>query len=395
MLPLALKNPNFARYAIGSLFNTMSFWVQRLCFGWLSWQLTESEFWVGVIAFLLFFPVVIFGPFFGVMADHINRQKTAQRILFFAVFSLAALAIVTYNNLTTIWVLCFFAGVTGLITSAYSPLRMAMVPALVKQKEISSAVATTAIIFNISRLTGPALAGFMIAWFGVASALALCALLTIPLILILPRLEFRQRKVDQVTQRGLHGLTQGFKYVLRQREIILFLFLSAVISLFGRGILELLPAFADGLFEKGSIGLAMMTAAAGLGAIFAGLLLSYLSSEKLVGWSLASLGFLIVAFGMSPNFNFALVTVVLMGFSITLCGVGTQTMLQLMVEEDYRGRVMSLWGVVGFGGTAVGGLVLGIVSTSAGLPTTTIASGIACVIGSLPVLYILYRRKSV
>ena len=395
MLPQALKNPNFARYCVGSIFNTMSFWVQRLCFGWLSWELTGSEFWVGMVAFLLFFPVLLFGPFFGVMADHIDRQKGAARILWVAATNLAIISVLTMLGHTNIELLCVFAGVVGIITSAFSPLRMAMVPALVERQEISSAVATGAIIFNTSRLLGPALAGVMISQFGVASALFLCVFLTLPLILILPTLKFRPRNPDAVSQKGLSGLKQGLGYVFSREVILWFLFLSALISIFGRGILELLPAFADGIFDRGSSGLAMMTASAGLGSILAGILLARYEASKMVSWSLASLGPMLLLFGVTEDFSMALFLVALVGFSITICGAGTQTMLQLMVDEDFRGRVMSIWGVVGFGGTAIGGLILGLASNYLGLGVATIVCAMIVVIGSAPIIYRIFVKKAV
>jgi len=381
-LPTALGNPNFARYALGSVFNTSSFWVQRLCFGWLAWELTGSEFWVGLVAFLLFFPVVLFGPFFGVLADRVNRQKAAVTVLTIAVFTLLLLAAAHLGGVLGVELLCVFAAGIGVITSAYSPLRMAMIASLVERHELASAVATGAIIFNLSRLVGPAVAGFIINYAGAGIAILVSVAMVMPMIITLPRLVFRNDRSGAPPKRGLRSLQEGLVYVRRHPRIVNFLLLSAVISVFGRGILELLPAFADGMFERGSSGLAMMTAAAGVGAIIAGFLLARRSPESLIPLSLGSLGCIVILFSMSHSFEIGLLLVALMGFSITICGVGTQTLLQILVDEDYRGRVMSIWGVVGFGGTAIGGLLIGLVSSSIGLSGATLAAGCCCLAGA-------------
>ena len=377
---------------MGSLINTSSFWVQRLCFGWLSWELSYSEFWVGLIAFLLFFPIVIFGPLFGVMTDRVNRQRAAIIVLLISALLTISVALCQLFNLLNITSLCLFAAATGMVTSAYSPLRMAMIASLVQRHELPSAVATGAIIFNISRLTGPALAGIIISLYGVGSALIVGALMIIPMIIILHRITFNLPTFTAVKQNGLHSLIDGVVYVSQNSRLISFLILSAVISLFGRGVLELFPAFADGVFKQGSSGLAILTAAAGIGAICAGLVLSNFSSEKLIHISLASLGLLVGWFGVTDNFIVAVLLIMLIGFCITICGVGTQTMVQMLVSDDYRGRVMSIWGVMGFGGTALGGLLIGLLAIWIGLPYATLVSGVTCTV--VTVLFFYFRQHT-
>jgi len=354
--------------------------------------MTHSEFWVGLIAFLLFFPIVIFGPLFGVMADRVDRQRAAIIVLIVSALLTVSLAILQLTSLLTITSLCLYAAATGLVTSAYSPLRMAMIASLVSRAELPSAVATGAIIFNLSRLTGPALAGLIISTYGVGYALFTGALMIIPMTIILGKVTFHPSSTTSVSQNGFRSLVDGFGYVSRSSKLIGYLILSAVISLFGRGILELFPAFADGVYDKGSTGLAILTASAGVGAIFAGLVLSIFRAEKIIRAALGTLGILIVLFGMTTRFDIAVLLISLIGFCITICGVGTQTMVQLLVTDDYRGRVMSIWGVMGFGGTALGGLLIGVISTWVSLSNATLLSGIACIVATA-IFFFVYKDQ--
>jgi MFS family permease len=184
-------------------------------------------------------------------------------------------------------------------------------------------------------------------------------------------------------------LKEGVRYVVNHKPIRLVLTVIAIASVFGRGSLEMLPAYADGVLQGGSRALAILTSAMGLGAIVSGVLLSrgtHWLNIRVVASGVIAGGLLIALLGLIDTFWIAAATVVVLGFVLSLCGVGSQILMQTMVEDDIRGRVSSLWGMVAFGGTAFGGLLIGTIASFIGLTNTIIAAGLIATTLSLSVV---------
>jgi MFS family permease len=391
----ALKNSNYLIYFIGNTVSLHGLWVYRVALGWLAWQLTESEFWVGVVAFTQFAPAVLFGPIFGVLADRFDRRAASILINTLSTLNMALLALLTAMGSTNIYVLVLLATMQGILDGSHMPVRMAMVPNLVTRAELQSALATNSISFNLSRFIGPAIAGLIIATSGVAAAFAVNAVSYIAVLVALLIVRLRP-STQRKEPRGAvwQELKVGVRYVLRHPQIRPLLAVIAASSMLGRGPLELLPAYADAVFDRGSGGLAVLTSAIGAGAIIAGLVLAkgaaWLRLEVVAGGVFCA-GLMLVTMGASDNFWLTTVAVCGLGLMLSLCGVGTQILLQSIVDDDVRGRVSSLWGMVAFGGVALGGLLVGSLSSLFGLREVTLATGILCslLVGGL----LLYRRQ--
>ena len=171
------------------------------------------------------------------------------------------------------------------------------------------------------------------------------------------------------------------RYVVTHETIRGLLIIVAVASVFGRGALEMMPVFADAIFERGAAGLATLTAAIGIGAIASGIVLSrstaWLNSQ-VVRLSVVSAGILIAILGANTVFWVAVPLVVALGVILSLCGVGSQILIQTLVEEEVRGRVSSLWGMIAFGGTAFGSLIVGSLASAFGLQITVMVAGLLC-----------------
>ncbi|MDH3451080.1 MAG: MFS transporter [Gammaproteobacteria bacterium] len=344
-----LRNRNFAIYLAGSVFSTNGVWIQRLTLGWMAWDSTHSEFWVGAVAFLLFVPIIVLGPVFGVLADRSDRRRAAL--------------------LTLVFVL--------VVTVAFT-----------------SAVAINVTVFNISRLLGPALAGVLISLGGVSWVFAVNALFYVPMLLALGIVKVLWKPAEAPRRAVFSGLGMGIRYALSSSEISRFLVVAAINSVFGRGLLELLPAFADGIYARGSIRLAMLTSSAGAGAIVAGVIMSRLAVSaqrvSLGGAFAVGVGCLLLA--LSDAFAVGLVLVAGLGLAMTTVGIASQSAIQLHVADGYRGRVMSLWGTVGFGGTALGGLALGAVSELLSLSIASAIRGAVCVV-VVGVAIVAWRKR--
>ncbi len=389
----ALRNRNYLIYLAGSTVSLHGLWVYRVALGWQAWQLTESELWVGVVAFTQFFPMVLFGSVFGVLADRFDRRKASILINSTSTLIMLTLAALTVAGLVDVYVLCALSLLQGVADSAHLPVRLALIPALVPRQQFQSAMAINSVAFNLSRFVGPAVAGVLIAVFGVAAAFTFNAatyLAILAALLVIDTRPYRQRAEARSDVWG--ELKEGVRYVSASTPVRQLLGLVAMASLFGRGPLELLPAFAESVFRRGSTGLAMLTAAAGAGAIVAGVIISrglVRLRIRYIAIGIAVAGCLIILLGVARQFWLGLATVAALGFILTICGVGSQILLQSLIDDELRGRVSSLWGMIAFGGTAFGGLIVGALASIWGLSATTLGVGIVCMLLTLRI----YARR--
>ena len=380
----ALRNRNFLTYLIGNTISLHGLWVYRVALGWSAWQLTESEFWVGLVAFTQFFPVMLFGPLFGVLADRFNRRLASLLINSLSAGNMLLLSVLAASDDFNITVLVLPAFIQGVLDSAHMPVRMSLVANLVPKIQLQSAIASASIAFNLSRFSGPVIAGLIITVSGVAAAFITNAVSYLAILGAL--LMVRQLRENRPESRHKHigkELREGFLYVIHHKSIRLLLIVIAIASVFGRGSLEMLPPFADAVFHRGSGALAMLTSAIGAGAIAGGVLLSrgtaWLNTGIVIGGTIAS-GIMISVFAMLENFWLALPVIALLGMVLSLCGVGSQILLQSLVDDEIRGRVSGLWGMVAFGGTAFGGLLIGTVARLYGLTNTILVAGLSCAV---------------
>jgi MFS family permease len=374
----ALRTPNYAIYAAGNSISLIGFWMQRIAVGWLVWELTESGAWLGLVAFADLAPSVFIGPIGGAVADRVDRLKIiviAQSIAM--VLSLVMFVLLITGQMNEYLLVCIvFVGGTAL--GFNQPSRLALVPSLVPRALIGNAVAINAIVFNLARFIGPALAGFMIVAWGVETALLANALTYIPLLFALTILR-RRVNDDPNTRPGsgkpkgtiFHEIKAGVAYVARHPGIGPLLALLLMISIGVRPFVELLPGFAADVFSRGADALALMTATLGLGSIAAGLWIagrnepSGMTNRCLLATAVVCLG--ILCFVATDNYYFAVGCLVVAGIAMTFSGVGAQVLLQTSVADDVRGRVLSLYGMIFRGGPAAGALIIGAASEFYGL----------------------------
>jgi MFS family permease len=383
---------NYLTYLSGSIFSTQGVWIQRMTMGWMMWDQTHSESWLGMLAFLMFFPSILVGPLFGVMVDRINRRTAAVvTSIILALLSLL-LTLLVCQQLVNELALLFFALAIGVANSAYQSIRLSLVPELVSVYNMPKAVAINAVLYNTSRFIGPVIAGLLIKHGGNTMAFAVVSAFYIPLIVVLLLLKLDDRKKSVVEKKFTFfmDIKAGVNYALNSDLILRLLILIAVSAILGRGLLEILPAAVDVLYNRGVEGLAWLNSAAGVGAIIAGLLLSSLSSARLLlvtRLGVISSGLLLLMFSYSNSFELGLLMVGGLSFCATVCGVGTQSLIQVSVPSAFRGRVMSLWGSINMGGGALGGLLFGVITEFMGYPFTFITVGLLSVFFALVASY--------
>lgn len=389
-----LADRNFALYCAGSAVSWMGSWAQRLGVSWLSWTLSHSPTWVGIVSLVQFLPVAVFAPVFGVLLDRVDRRRYAIAINAVLGAFAAVLFLLAQLHALTIYRLCAVAVLIGVANSAYQPARLALVNDIAPPGRLAEAIAVNSILFNLTRTLGPAVAGAVIVWLGVAYTFAVNAISYAAVIGALTLVSFVPSAPRRPSDGFLKDIWAGIQYALSKPLIRELMLLSVVTSTLGRGVLELLPAYAGGIFDRGSTGLALLTTASGAGAMLGAAVLSQAGRIEGLMASLARYGTLcvgavLVLLGMLSSYGLAVVAMAGFGVAIVLCSVGLQTVLQSQLDVHMRGRVLGLWGACNIAGPGIGGALLGAASQSGGLREVMAASGLTCV-----ALVMLIMRRS-
>jgi len=375
------KSRSFPIYIAGNTVSLLGLWVYRVALGWFAWQLSKSELWVGIVAFTQFAPAVVFGPVFGVLADRFDRRAASMLINSLSVVNMFVLVLLTNLGYIDIRVLALLALMQGILDGAHAPVRMSIVPNLVNREQLQGAIAWTSIAFNLSRFVGPAIAGFVIAVSGVATAFLINGVSYLAYIAAMAVLRLNPSSSKTERKHPWAELVDGARYAFTHQTIRGLLLLAAMGSVFGRGALEMLPAFADAVYARGAGGLAMMTSAIGGGAVITGLALSRFTgwlSMRTIRYAVFIAGLLAVLLGTTDVFRVAVGIVAFMGVTLSLSGVGSQILIQSLVDDELRGRVSSFWGMIAFGGTSFGSLVIGAAAKLWGLQPTVATTGVLC-----------------
>ncbi len=383
---IALRSRQFQLYFAGAVAAVNGMWILRIVIGWLSWKITGSASFVGTIAAVSLIPTVIFGPFFGVLVDRSNVLRAAFVTNISMTLCVAALLLLEVNDLLGRTALLAIAFAMGTITAGHHPVRLSLGPRLVKSEYVGSVIALAALNFNLARLLSPALGGVLIDRLGITATTAIILGAFVPNLLVLSRLTPREKRHQAEPERFFQALAGGARYLWQRAELRLVILATAVFSVALRGVLDVLPIFADGVFGHGAIGLGELGSAVGAGALSAALIKAFwmapasqskgaLSpSNRLVAF--AGIGALALL-GTTDNWGLALASVAVLGFAGTHLGVGMQAQIQSELPDDMRGRVMSIWIVVGLGGSALGAFGIGLFSDHFGMPLTASIFAIA------------------
>lgn len=390
----ALRHRDFAIYISGNSISLVGTWMQRIAVGWLIWDLTGSGAWLGLVAFADLFPAMVFAPLGGAVADRRDRRRmvlvtqTAAMAQALALFGFTASGLIT-----PVWLLILTL-VHGVIIGFNQPARMALVPSLMPAEILPTALAVNAIIFNVARFLGPALAGLIIVSAGVAPAFLCNALSFLAFIISLLLIRPSGGPAVAARRRSLRlDVAEGMRYAARHPGIGPLLVLQATMALCVRPVAELLPGFAEGVFDRGAHGLAMLSSTIGLGAIAGGLWLAGREARdgltRIAVGGAAFVALSILGFSAAPTFWIALAFAALTGASLVITGVGMQTLIQLSVDGAVRGRVLSLYGMIIRGGPAFGALLIGGLADLIGFRWPLAVGAVA----TLAVWAIFWRRR--
>ncbi|MEE3716767.1 MFS transporter [Tumidithrix elongata RA019] len=383
----ALRSRNYRLFFAGQGVSLIGTWMTQIAMVWLVYHLTHSALMLGIVGFTSQIPSFLLAPFGGVFVDRFPRHRIlvgTQILAMVQSLSLAALALSDAINLWHILALSLFQ---GLINAVDAPARQVFAIELVEHREdLANAIAINSTMFNAARLIGPAIGGLLISLVGEAYCFLIDGLSYIAVIGALLAMRFQAKEIPIPHGNLLQKILEGFDYAFRSPPIRAILLLSAIVSFMGMQYTVLVPVFADKILNGNAQTLGFLMAASGVGALFGGV---YLATRKtvvgigkliIVGPAILGCGLLI--FSLSPILALSLFAMLLIGLGTILQVSSGNIVLQTIVDDDKRGRIMSLYTMSFLGMTPFGNLMGGALADLIGATNTLIIAGLSCLLGS-------------
>lgn len=384
----ALRHKNYRLFFTGQSLSLIGTWMQSVALGWLVYRLTDSAFLLGLVGFSSQIPTFILASFAGVLADRYNKHKIIIATQTLAMIQAFILAFLTLSSSIQIWHIIVLSLFSGLINAFDMPTRQSFVIDMVDDRnDLPNAIALNSSVFNAARLIGPTIAGFVISALGEGLCFLINGMSFLTVIVALLLMKIPAKANNNKNEKVLEGVKEGIRYAYNFKPIRALLLLIGLVSLTGMPYTVLMPVFAKDILHGNSQTLGFLFGAVGTGALIGAI---YLASRKSVlglgKWiaiaaSIFSLGLLFFSF--SRNIYLSVGLMLFTGFGMMMQMASTNTLLQTLVDDDKRGRVMSLY-VMAFMGTApFGSFMAGTLASTIGAPYTVLSSGAICLIGAI------------
>lgn len=395
----ALSHRNFRLFWFGAFLSNIGTWMQAVAQSWLVLMLTGSPFWLGVDTFMATAPGLVFTLLGGVFADLLDRRKLLLITQVVAGFSALTLAALVWTNTVTLWMILALSFVTGSCMALAGPSYQAMTIDLAGREDLSNAIALNSIQFQLSRAIGPTFAGLGFKLFGLAGCFFANALSFVAVVIGLSMIKIENNHEQAHSLRDRKALWQdlidGFRYVKHRPRVFALLGICFVLNFFGAAYLSLMPFFAREIFKLNETGLAVMMGVAGLGAFCGSVVLAFLGNFSRKGLAVLlgvfCFGLCDVGFALSTNLYVALAFLFSCGFSVVFAVAVTNILLQELVTDEMRGRIMAMFILTFMGAMPFGNLLAGAAAEHFGAPHT-LATGGAIIALFISVVAITNKR---
>jgi MFS family permease len=368
----ALRYSNFRLYFGGQLVSISGSWMQTVALGWLVFHITQSELWLGIVACAGGLPSLLFSPFAGVWVDRTPRRtlllltQSGQMILAFA------LAYLTFTDMVQVWHVVALAFLTGITNAVDAPARQTFVRDMVGTECVSSGIALNSMTFNGARIIGPAVAGVVLAKFGPGWCFLLNGLSFLAVLFTLAIMDVQSETFSKSSSSQIRLLREGVSYSRKHEIIWPLLLLSTITCVFLVNLVTVLPAFADLVLHSPVDALSTLSTAQGIGAVLSALVMAWLSRRLGRGHVVVMTVMLMSASGFALSQTtvvpLAAILIAIFGFSMILFFITINTMLQSVVTDLFRGRVLSLYTLTFMGLSPFGALAMGILASAVGTP---------------------------
>ncbi len=384
----ALHHRNFKLFFFGQTISVIGTWMTRLATTWLVYRLTHSELLLGVVSFSGQFISFLLGPFAGVWVERLNRRRLLVWTQSLAAIQSLALAALALTNVINLWEIIALSAFQGLINAFDMPGRQSFLVHMVEDRnDLSNAIAINSSMANGARLIGPAIAGILVAKYGEGWCFLIDGLSYLAVIASLLMMRIHLADVPRKATSMVEQMREGWDYVRTFAPIRTILMLFALISLMGYSYAVLMPVFAAKVLHGSATTLGWLTGASGVGALTSALSLAVRKSVvgliRMVQVASAVLGIALILFGLSQTLWLSILLMVFVGFGLMQGASASNTIIQSLVTEDKRARVMSYYTMAFFGAAPFGSLLAGALAHRIGAPDTVIFTGTCCVIGSL------------
>jgi len=387
-LTRALQHRNFRLFFGGQSISLVGTWITRVATSWLVYRLTGSELLLGVAGFAGQIPTLIITPFAGVLVDRHDRRRILLWTQAGSLVQSALLAVLTFTDIITVKQIIWLQVVLGIINSFDTPARQAFVSEMVEdRRDLPNAIALNSSMVNGTRIIGPSIGGVLIAAFGEGWCFAIDAISYVAVIASIVAMRVRPRAHHEAAEMHLlEELHHGWKYVFHSIPIRSALLLVAIVSTAGTPYTVLMPAIAAQVLHGGPNTLGLLMTGTGVGALLGALYLAQRESVvglgRIIMWASAVFGIGLVIFSLTTSLWPAFLVLAIAGCGFMIQLAATNTILQTIVEERLRGRVMSFYTMAFFGTVPIGSLLGGIMADHYGATRTVLVSGIICLAGS-------------
>jgi len=383
----ALRHRNYRLFFTGQCISLIGTWLTKVATSWLVYRLTGSAWLLGVVGFAGQIPTFLLAPLAGVLVDRWNRRRVLLATQTLAMLQSALLAGLALSGLIRVWEVVALNVMQGLIDAFDMPVRQSMIVQMVEDREdLPNAIALNSSMVNSARLLGPAIAGVLIAAVGEGWCFLIDAVSYGAVILSVLLMRFDVKPLARKTTRVLQEMAEGFRYVRGFAPVRALLLLLAVSGVAGRPFAVLLPVIAREVMRGGAGTLGTLQATAGVGALAGAIYLasrtSVLGLGRLVAASAALFGLGLMAFSRAHVLWLAMPLLLLAATGMMLQTAASNTIIQTIVDEDKRGRVMSLLAMSLFGTVPLGSLIAGALATRIGADNTILAGGAICVVAA-------------
>jgi MFS family permease len=388
LLIRSLGSRNYRLYFIGQAVSLIGTWMQQIAMRWLVYRLTKSTLLLGVVGFASDIPVFFLVPFAGVLADKFKRQRILAITQGLAALQAFVLAVLVIMDRAEVWHVVLLGALLGVINAFDIPARQAFLVEVVESKEdLGNAIALNSFVFNGALLIGPVMAGVLIAFFGEGLCLILNGVSYLALIGALLLMKIPKRKTSSGNIELGRGILEGATYAFRSVPIRSILLLVALVSFMGVSYMLLMPVFAEDVLHGGPRAFGYLMSATGVGALAGAVFLASrrnimgLGKAIVVGGILYGIG--LFALSLSHHLVLSLVIAVGVGFSLMMQMASSNTILQTIVDDRKRGRVISLFVMARRGVESFGSLVAGVLAHRFGTPDTLMIGGVVCLLASI------------
>jgi MFS family permease len=379
----ALKHRNFRLFVPGQFISLLGFWMQYVGQSWLVYRLTHSSVYLGAVAFAQQIPILLLAVPAGAFVDRTNRHRLVIATQTFALIQASILTILTYLGYITIAQILILGTLLGVISSFDMPGRQSFLVQMVNQDDLMNAIAINSSMFNAARMIGPAIAGFVVAKWGEGFCFLMNAVTYVAVLIALLMMRVPKSEVVVARQTLTRDLVAGFRYIQQAKEVRGMLQLLGAFGIFGFSFYVLMPVFADQIFRRGAAGLGWLMGGIGLGALGGALLLAgrkgIAGINKLIVMGAFGFSICLTIFSFLTNFWVAFSFLTLTGFFMMTMVASTNTAIQTMISDAYRGRVMSFFTMTIIGLAPIGSLICGYVAKWIGPQLTVFGSGLFCI----------------